>query len=188
MSALWWTGHLSRVNLMFCSMTAGLEQKCNPELDQGWVDGWKYSVQSVLLEKMIVGRTTQVQIFDLLWLLFKLFHFEKPRKGKPWWYKHKRNRPCTTQVMLQQGSEDVIGDHLIVRVVCRLFTSLSQYASRRLVVVHWCCIRVERKQTPQRSSCSLWRTRGLAALASTQISGCSHRGTKSPSELTEKVK
>lgn len=64
MSALWWTGHLSRVDLMFCSMTAGLEQKCNPELDQGWVDGWKYSVQSVLLEKMIVGRTTQVQIFD----------------------------------------------------------------------------------------------------------------------------
>lgn len=64
MSALWWTGHLSRVDLVFCPMTAGLEQKCNPELDQGWVDGWKYSVQSVLLEKMIVGRTTQVQIFD----------------------------------------------------------------------------------------------------------------------------
>lgn len=93
--------------------------------------------------------------------------------------------------MLQQGSEGVIGDHLIVRVVCRLFTSLSQYIKR--LEATCCCALVLYKsgketQTPQRSSCSLWRTRGLAALASTQISGCSHRGTKSPSELTEKVK
>lgn len=100
--------------------------------------------------------------------------------------------PCTTQVMLQQGSEGVIGDHLIVRVVCRVFTSLSHYIKH--LEATCCCAMVLYKsgketQTPQRSSCSLqsmWRTHGLAVLASTQISGCSHRRTKSPSELTEK--